>query len=64
MIQYPHRKGIFFMRKKFIPIIIMLMMVFAMFPMGVKADSGDLYLNELDFNAQINSDGSMHVTEI
>ena len=29
----------------------------------VKASSSDLYLNNLEFNAQINDDGSMNVTE-
>ena len=28
-----------------------------------KSNAGSLYLNNLDFNAQINQDGSMNVTE-
>lgn len=40
------------------------MMIITIFPMASRADSGDLYLESLTFQAQINTDGSMNVTEI
>ena len=40
------------------------MMTITIFPMASRADSGDLYLESLTFQAQINTDGSMNVTEI
>lgn len=52
------------MKKKWIAIIFMIIILSTVFPVISKASSGDLYLNNLEFNAKINSDGSMNVTEI
>lgn len=52
------------MRKKLVFTIFMLLLLSIMFLNVTKASSGDLYLNHLEFNAKINSDGSMNVTEI
>ena len=46
--------------KKFIFLIILLISIILIYPKEVLADQE---LNELDFEAQINEDGSMDVTE-
>ncbi len=52
------------MRKKLIGIIFIVTILFNLFPVMSKASSSDLYLNNLEFDATINSDGSMNITEI
>ena len=52
------------MKTKMILFIFIMITVLMIFPYNSYASSGDLYLNNLEFNAQINSDGSMHVTEM
>ena len=52
------------MRKKLLLITFMLILAFSLFPLTVNAASDYLYLNNLEFNVQINSDGSMNVTEM
>lgn len=52
------------MKKKLIATIFIIIIFCAMFSITAKASSGDLYLNNLEFTAKINSDGSMNVTEL
>lgn len=55
------------MKNKQIKIIwglVLIIMILGIFPSISKASSSDLYLNYLEFNAKINPDGSMNVTEI
>ena len=51
------------MRKKLIAIFFIIILALSIFPLILNA-SDYLYLNNLEFYAQINSDGSMNVTEI
>ena len=52
------------MKTKMMLFILIMITALMLFPYNSYASSSDLYLNNLEFNVQINSDGSMHVTEI
>ena len=51
------------MRKKLLSIFFVIILLLSIFPLTSNA-SDYLYLNNLEFYVQINSDGSMNVTEI
>lgn len=52
------------MKKKLLFTILIMIITCMSFSNIANASSGDLYLNKLEFNAKINSDGNMNVTEI
>lgn len=65
MVKYPHKQmGVFFMRRRLIFIVFIIIILLVMFPLSIKAASDNLYLNHLEFDIKLNSDGSMNVTEI
>lgn len=52
------------MKRKLLFTILIMIITCMSFSNIANASSGDLYLNKLEFNAKINSDGSMNVIEI
>ena len=50
------------LRKKLLYTTLFLLMLIGLGT--IKSNAGDLYLNNLEFDVEINSDGSMDVTEI
>lgn len=52
------------MRKKQLLIGFLIILLYCIFPLKSHATSSDLYLNNLNFEVEINQDGSMNVTEI
>lgn len=61
--KWKKKKGVKRMKKIIINLILWTAMILCITANPVQASSSDLFLNHLDFQAQINDDGSMDVTE-